>query len=66
MIAPLENKRQVARQMGISRSSLYYRSTMRERDQKLKEGIQATLFTQAMVIVGWRCTCGETKNASCA
>lgn len=29
--------------MGISRSSLYYRSTMKERDQKLKEEIEVTM-----------------------
>lgn len=43
MIAPLDNKTQIARQMGISRSSLYYRSTMLEKDQKLKEAILTTL-----------------------
>lgn len=43
MIAPHENKQKMAKQMGISRSSLYYRSTMQERDQKLKEDIEATL-----------------------
>lgn len=43
MIAPLANKRQAAKQMGISRSSLYYHSTMQKRDQKVKEEILATL-----------------------
>lgn len=43
MIVPRKNKRQLAKQMGISRSSLYYRSAMQDRDQKVKEEILATL-----------------------
>lgn len=39
MITAKKNKRQLAAQLGISRSSLYYRSTMRERDQQLKAEI---------------------------
>jgi transposase InsO family protein len=43
MIAPLENKRQAAKKLGISRSSLYYRSKMRERDLQVKQKILAAL-----------------------
>jgi len=43
MIAPLENKRQAAKQLGVSRSSLYYHSKMQERDLQVKQKILAVL-----------------------
>lgn len=43
MIMEKKNKQRLARQIGVSRSSLYYRSKMKERDQKLKESILAAL-----------------------
>jgi putative transposase len=43
MSAVTPNKHRLAQEVGISRSSLYYRSKMQERDQKLKERILAVL-----------------------
>jgi transposase InsO family protein len=43
MILTHERKQHLAKKLGVSRSSLYYRSKMQERDQKVKEEIQAAL-----------------------
>jgi len=45
LLAPLKSKKELARQLGISRQSLYYKPKLPAKDLKLKAEIEKVMTT---------------------